>query len=78
MTAAGHAVHRPPRLRWPVAWVVAAVVALPASLGLFWLARGSGAATPICGDRPGSHYPVCSLPSPWGTGAPPTTSAFTP
>ena len=80
MSGAGHAAaaHGRARLRWPVAWAVVAAIAVPASLGAFWLARDSGAAVPICGDRPGSHYPACSLPAPWGTGAPPTTSAFTP
>jgi hypothetical protein len=64
--------------QWPVAWLVAAVAMVPASIGVFWLARDSGVARPLCGDRPGVHYPACQLPAPWGTGAPPTTSAFTP
>jgi len=66
------------RARWPVAWIAAALLAVPASLGLFVLARDSGAARPLCGDRPGRYYPACQLPAPWGTGAPPTTTAFTP
>ena len=71
---------RPSRSRsgWPAAWVALAVASVPAAFGLFWLARDSGAAKPLCGDRPGIHYPACQLPPPWGTGAPPTTSGFTP
>jgi len=69
---------RAERVRRPVVWMAAAVVAVPLSFGGFWLARHSGAAQPLCGDRPGTHYPVCQLPPPWGTGAPPTTSAFVP
>ncbi len=66
------------RARWPLAWMAVAVAAVPASIGVFWAARDSGAARPLCGDRPGRYYPGCQLPAPWGTGAPPTTSPFTP
>jgi len=71
---------RPPRSRAavPIVWLVAAVVAFPASLGVFWLTRDSGLARPLCGDRPGLHYPVCQLPAPFGTGSPPTTRGFQP
>jgi hypothetical protein len=76
VTARQHAGH--PGRQWPLGWMAAAVAMVPASIGLFWWARDSGAARPLCGDRPGVHYPACQLPAPWGTGAPPTTSAFTP
>jgi hypothetical protein len=66
------------RAAWPLVWLVCAVAALPVALGLFWLARDSGAARPLCGDRPGSHYPACQLPAPWGTGTSPTTGGFVP
>jgi hypothetical protein len=62
----------------PVVWLIVAVVAFPASLGVFWLTRDSGLARPLCGDRPGLHYPVCQLPVPFGTGSPPTTRGFQP
>jgi hypothetical protein len=58
----------------PVVWLAGAALAFPAAIGLFWLARDSGAARPLCGDRPGSYYPSCQLPAPFGAGAPPTTT----
>jgi hypothetical protein len=56
-------------------WLAGVVLAFPAALGVFWLARDTGASRPLCGDRPGSHYPAaCQLPAPFGSG-PPTTTA---
>jgi hypothetical protein len=65
-------------VRAALLWLVVAVVAFPAALGLFWVARDHGSAAPLCGDRPGVHYPVCQLPAPWGVGSTPTTKGFTP
>jgi len=59
--------------------VVIVLLAVPAAAGAFWVARGTGFAAPVCGDRPGRRYPSnCTLPAPFGSGAPPTTSAFQP
>jgi len=75
---AGGPAARPGRGAWPLASLLVAVAAFPASIGAFWWARDSGAARPLCGDRPGVHAPVCQLPAPWGTGSPPTTRGFQP
>ncbi len=64
----------PRRTARALALVIAALLAFPLAFGAFWVARESGAAHPLCGDRPGSHYPACALPPPFGTGAPPTTA----
>jgi len=65
-------------VRTAAAWLAVAVAAFPAAIGVFWAARHDGSATPLCGDRPGVHYPVCQLPPPWGVRPTPTTAGFTP
>jgi hypothetical protein len=66
------------RMAVPVGWLIVAIAAFPASIGVFWLTRHTGSARPLCGDRPGLHYPVCQLPPPFGIGSPPTTRGFQP
>ena len=65
-------------MRAALIWLAVAVVAFPVAVGLFWAARHDGSAAPLCGDRPGVHYPVCQLPAPWGGGPTQTTRGFTP